>query len=196
MAGPMWTSAMLVQAEAVQKALGVTDEQKTKLADMAQAMRDQRPGQGGGQRNRQEMTDEEREQWQAQMAERREEMAQRRAEQEKQIAEILDAKQVERLKQIQLQASGAMALMNDDVATQLKVTDDQRDKLRAAMRELMQGGQGGPGAMAEMREKMTAKMMELLSDDQKAAYKKMAGEPFDVSQLRMRGQGGGQRGGN
>lgn len=186
MGGPMWSLAMLAQAEAIQKEIAVTDEQKSKLADMAQAMR----GQGGGQRNPQDMTDEERQQW-------REEMAQRRAEQDKKIAEVLDAKQVARLKQIQIQASGAMVVMNEEVAAELKITEEQQGRLREAMQELFQSGQGGgPNAFAEMREKGMAKLMEILTDDQKAVYKKMAGEPFDMSQLRMPGRGGGQRRGN
>ena len=49
------------------------------------------------------MTDEERQKF-------TEEMAKRAAEQEKKIGEILDEKQVARLKQIRLQASGAMAV--------------------------------------------------------------------------------------
>jgi hypothetical protein len=186
MGGGMWSLAMLAQAEAIQKEIAVTDEQKSKLGEMAQAMR----GQGGGQRNFQDMTDEERQKM-------REEMAQRRAEQDKKIASILDAKQVERLKQIQVQASGAAVVMNEEAATELKITDEQRTKVGDALRELRQSGQGGgPGAFAEMREKGLAKLMEILTDDQKAAYKKMAGEPFDMSQLPMPGRGGGQRRGN
>ncbi|MCU0961183.1 MAG: hypothetical protein MUF48_13870 [Pirellulaceae bacterium] len=178
--------AMLAQVEAIQKEIAVTDEQKSKLQEMAQAMR----GQGGGQRNPQEMTDEERQQW-------REEMTKRRAEQDKKIAGILDAKQVERLKQIQIQASGAAVAMNEEMAAELKITEEQQTKVREGLRDLWQSAQGGgPGAFAEMREKGLAILMEVLTDDQKAVYKKMAGEPFDLSQLPMPGRGGGQRRGN
>jgi hypothetical protein len=108
---------------------------------------------------------------------------------------VLDAEQVERLKQIQFQAAGAMALMVEEVSEKLKITDDQQQEMRSAMRDLFQPGGGGD--RAQMMEKMTAKMMEILTDDQKAAYKKMAGEPFDVSQLPMPGIGGQRRrGGN
>ncbi len=186
MVGGMTPLAMLAQVEAIQKEIAVTDEQKSKLQEMAQAMR----GQGGGQRNPQEMTDEERQQW-------REEMTKRRAEQDKKIAGILDAKQVERLKQIQIQASGAAVAMNEEMAAELKITEEQQTKVREGLRDLWQSAQGGgPGAFAEMREKGLAILMEVLTDDQKAVYKKMAGEPFDLSQLPMPGRGGGQRRGN
>ena len=45
-----------------------------------------------------------------------------------------------------------------------------------------------------MAEKMNAKVMEILTDEQKAKYKEMLGEPFDVSQIQM-GFGGGAGGG-
>ena len=179
-------SAMLLRQEAVQKELGVSAEQLTKLKDVLEAG----PGQGGGGRNFQDMTDEERQKL-------RDEMVKRTAEQDKKIGEVLDAKQAARLKQIRLQVSGAMAFMNEDVAKELKITEEQTGKMRDAMQALRDSAQGGGGAggFAAMREKMNAKVMEILTDDQKAEYKKMLGEPFDISQLQMGGPGGGRRGG-
>lgn len=181
-------SGMMLRQEAVQKELGVTAEQLTKLKDMLEAGR----AAGGGQRNPQDMTAEERQKM-------RDEMVKRTAEMEKKIAEVLDAKQVARLKQIRLQVSGAMALMNEDVAKELKITEEQTGKMRDAMREMRDAGQGGGGdqaARAEMREKMNAKVLEILTDDQKAQHKKMLGDAFDVSKLQMGGPGGGRRSGN
>ncbi|MHB8972830.1 MAG: hypothetical protein ACYC3X_18030 [Pirellulaceae bacterium] len=184
-------SSMLLRQEAVQKELKVTDDQLTKLKDMLEAGR----GGGGGQRNPQDMTDEERQKM-------RDEMVQRNAEMEKKIGEVLDAKQVARLKQIRLQVSGPMAFMNDDVAKELKITDEQSGKMRDAMQAMRDAGQGGGGgqeARAEMRKNLTAKVMEILTDAQKAQYKEMLGAAFDVSTLRMGGPGGpggGRRGGN
>ncbi len=181
-------SAMLLRQEAVQKEIGISAEQLTKLKDVLEAG----PGPGGGGRNFQDMTDEERQKL-------RDEMVKRTAEQDKMIAEVLDAKQAARLKQIRLQVSGAMAFMNEDVVKELKITEEQTGKMRDAMQALRDAGQGGggggPGGFAEMREKMNAKMMEILTDEQKTQYKAMLGEPFDMSQLRMGGPGGGRRGG-
>ncbi len=90
-----------------------------------------------------------------------------------------------------------MAFMNEDVAKELKITEEQTGKMRDAMQDLRDSAQGGGGAggFAAMREKMNAKVMEILTDDQKAEYKEMLGEPFDISQLQMGGPGGGRRGG-
>ena len=177
-------SAMLLRAEAVQKELGVTAEQLTKLKDVLEAGR----GAGGGQRNFQDMSEEER-------TKAREERAKQVAEQDKKIGEILKPEQVARLKQLRLQASGAMAFTNEELAKELKITKEQTDKIEKVMQEMrdaMQGGGGGAGGFAEMREKMNAKVMEILTAEQKTEYKKMLGKPFDLSQLRM----GGPRGGN
>ena len=175
-------SAMLLRAEAVQKELGVTAEQLTKLKGVLEAG----PGAGGGQRN-QNATEEER-------TKAREERAKQVAEQDKKIGEILKPEQVARLKQLRLQASGAMAFTNEELVKELKITKEQTDKIEAAMQALRgsaQGG-GGAGAFAEMREKMNAKVMEILTAEQKTKYKELLGKPFDLSQLRM----GGPRGGN
>jgi hypothetical protein len=186
--GGRWiTSVRLLRQEAVQKELGVSAEQLAKLKDVLEAG----PGPGGGGRNFQDMTDEEQQKL-------RDEMVKRTAEQDKKIGEVLDAKQAARLKQIRLQVSGAMALMNEDVAKELKITEEQTGKMRDAMQALRDSAQGGGGAggFAAMREKMNAKVMEILTDAQKAQYKEMQGAAFDVSKLRMGGPGGERRGGN
>lgn len=195
MGGMMMGSGMLLRQEAVQKELSLTDEQKTKLKEAVPEGRG--PGGGGG-ANFRDMSEEER-------AKAMEERAKQAAETEKKIAGILDEKQNARLKQIRLQITGARAIMNEEVAKELGITEEQTTKIREAMtalREEMQGGGGGgPGAFAEMAEKMNAKLMEQLTDEQKAKYKEMLGEPFDVSQIQMGfgggpgGGGGGRRGG-
>lgn len=184
--------AALAQNEAVQKELGVTDDQKSKLREAAEAGRRPRAGQGGGQRDFQNMSNEDRQRL-------REEANQRRAEQDKKIADILDAKQLARLKQIQVQAAGAGVLMNEEVAAKLNVTDEQRQKVTEGLRALRPQGQpgggqgGGPAAFAQMRERSLAVLMDVLTDDQKATLKELAGEPFDLSQLRPQQRPGQQR---
>lgn len=178
-------SAMLLRAEAVQKELNLTEEQVTKLEESLAPPRNQ----GGQRRSFQDMTAEEREK-------AMEEFAARTAEQEKKIAEVLDEKQVARLKQIRLQASGVMAIVGDELAKELSITEEQTGKIRAAMRELRESMRdAGPAAFGEMGEKMNAKVMEILTEDQKAKYKEMLGEPFDLSQLRRRAPGAQRRGG-
>ena len=179
--GGMMSQASLLRQEAVQADLGLAADLKKKIAA---ELPERAPGGGGGGGNPRDMTDEQRQKW----------MEERRAsnkEDDKKIAGLLDAKQLERLKQIRIQALGAGALMDDTLAKELSITDDQVAKFQSAMQEMRQGGGGGnPG---EMRAKMTAKAMEILSADQKAKLEALKGPAFDVSKLQMRGPGGGGR---
>ena len=178
--GGMMSHASLLRQEAVQADLGLAADLKKKIAA---ELPERAPGGGGG-GNPRDMTDEQRQKW---MEERRA----RNAEDDKKIAGLLDAKQLERLKQIRVQALGAGALMDETLTKELSITDDQVAKFQSAMQEMRQGGGGGnPG---EMRAKMTSKAMEILSADQKAKLEALKGPAFDVSKLQMRGPGGGGR---
>lgn len=190
-------SAMLVGQEAVQKELGVTDAQKEKLAKVREeAMAGFAGGGFGGGQN---LSDEER-------AKRRTEMEERAKKTEESIKSILDEKQQARLNELVIQQAGAMALNRPDVSEKLKLTDDQKSKLR----ELAQN-QGGPGrggfnpnatqeerqkAMEEARarrEKATADAMAVLTPEQKKTFEEMQGKKFEFPAFG--GFGGGGRGG-
>jgi hypothetical protein len=107
-----------------------------------------------------------------------------------------------RLKQIELQANlrnrGPGALTYADVAAELKLSEDQKKKLDEMqtdfdrrLRELFTGGGGGnQEALAKLREERTAKTMEVLTADQKAALEKLKGAEFDVAQFGFTGRGG------
>jgi len=179
----MMSHASLLRQEAVQADLGLSADLKTKIAA---ELPERAPGGGGGGGNPRDMTDEQRQKW---MEERRA----RNAEDDKKIAGLLDAKQLARLKQIRVQALGAGALMDETLAKELSITEDQVAKFQSAMQEMRQGGAGGGGNPGEMRAKMTAKAMEILSADQKAKLEALKGPAFDVSKLQMRGPGGGGR---
>jgi hypothetical protein len=176
MGGGMSHAALLRQ-EAVQADLGIPADLKAKITS---ELPERGPGGGGG-----NLTDEQRQKW---MEERRA----RIAEEDKKIAGLLSPEQLARLKQIRVQALGAGILMDETLAKELSITDDQISKLQSAMRDMRQGG-GGGGNPGEMRAKMTAKAMEILSTDQKAKLEALKGPSFDVSKLQMRGPGGGGR---
>jgi Spy/CpxP family protein refolding chaperone len=132
------------------------------------------------------------------------------AEAYKQLGDVLKEDQVKRLKQIDLQVAGLGAFSRAEVATALKITDEQKDKLRdvqtalgAEMRDLMEeygfGRPGGGGGgfpkldrdkLAEMQKKQAAiakeamgKVTAMLTDDQKTAWKELVGEPIDVAKV-------------
>src|SRR5262245_18589339 len=116
---------------------------------------------------------------------------------------IISADQYKRLAQIQLQSNlrniGPGALTTGETAAELKLTDDQKQRLNALgaefaqrQRDLFTGGGFDQAAMAKLRDERTAKTMELLSAEQKETLNNLKGSEFDVSQL---GFGfGGRRG--
>jgi hypothetical protein len=129
------------------------------------------------------------------------------------LTELLKPEQSKRLKQITVQAAGTMALRNEDVAKSLKLSDDQKkeiDKITDESAQNMrrgfgQGGQEGgdvdfQARMEQMRkanEERDAKLLAVLSEEQRKQLDELKGKPFDVAALRPRGFGGpgGGRGG-
>jgi hypothetical protein len=113
----------------------------------------------------------------------------RLAELDKKIKTILSTAQFNRYKQIQLQADGPRAFGRPEVAKQLNLSAAQQEKIRSlqgggpgSMR-LTPGERPDPSKMRENREQMLATILEILTDAQRATYKKMAGEPFDLGRL-------------
>jgi hypothetical protein len=117
------------------------------------------------------------------------------------VKALLSADQLKRLQQIRFQAAwqtqGPPALLMPEAASELKLSDEQRQKLNALtmeyaqkQRELFTGG-FDPAAAAKMREERTAKATELLTAEQKEKLKSLEGSPFDIAQL---GGMGGRRG--
>jgi Spy/CpxP family protein refolding chaperone len=107
------------------------------------------------------------------------------------LAEILKPEQVKRFKQIEWQQGGANALANAEVAEALKLTDEQKTKVKDLLadhskqqRELFQAAQGDrEGA----REKMIAltketkeKGLALLTAEQKTSFDTLLGSPYEV----------------
>jgi Spy/CpxP family protein refolding chaperone len=180
---------MLTMPE-VQTELKLTDEQKTKVTDLAAKLREQRQSQF------QELRD-------LAPDERQKRMADWRAEEDKQLGDILNADQMKRYHQLQLQQQGLSAAVTDKtVADELKLTDEQKTKIQAivddqrnAMRELFQGGGGGADRQAmmqkmqELRKQSDEKIAAVLTDDQKGKWKEMTGAPFTFPAPRLGNRG-------
>jgi hypothetical protein len=120
------------------------------------------------------------------------------------VKALVSADQYKRLQQIQLQAAlrnqGPPALTAPEVASELKLTDDQKKKLEdlnteflQKQRDLFGGGGGGQEAFAKLRDERTSKTMDVLTAEQKTKLETLKGSAFDVSQI---GFGGGRRGKN
>jgi Spy/CpxP family protein refolding chaperone len=104
-------------------------------------------------------------------------------------AEFLKPDQVKRLKQITLQHLGFRAFGNPEVARELSLTEKQKgkvkeildDRLNQATEILKRGEAFSEESRKKVRELLSAeteKIMNLLTADQKAKWKEMAGEPF------------------
>ena len=192
--GPMGFggAAFLINMEAVQKELAVTDAQKEKLTKLQEEARG--AFRGGG--NPQDLSDEER-------AKRRAEGEERAKKNEESLKAILDEKQYARLNELVIQQAGAMALSRPDVAEKLKLTDEQKTKLRELAQNQGGGGRGGfnPNATQEerqkameefraRREKLNTDAMAVLTAEQKKTFEDMQGKKFEFPAF-----GGGRPGG-
>jgi hypothetical protein len=111
-----------------------------------------------------DLRDLEPEERQKKMGDLREKMESQRKETNKAIEGVLLDHQVKRLKEIFIQIRGEQALRDPEVQESLGLSQDQKNKIRS--------------------------ILEILNDDQKAAFEKMKGDKFDVSTIRMGGPGG------
>ncbi|MFO0960650.1 MAG: hypothetical protein U0800_24980 [Isosphaeraceae bacterium] len=175
MGGPL----NLLTNSGVQKELKLTDEQVSK-AEAAQAeQREQNRERMQGLQN-------------ASPEERRESMAKVQASALKAAEGILKPEQLKRFEQIRIQSLGVAAFNDEKVVKALKINDDQKEKFRgiqqASMEEMrgqfQPGGGGDPQAamakMQEMRKSSFDKAVAVLSSEQKAAWKELTGDPFEV----------------
>ncbi len=94
--------------------------------------------------------------------------------------------QASRLNQISLQRQGAQALLNPEVVEQLSITDEQAERIRAVQKEIqdyMRKWNTGdrPPEVGETLNSSTQRILAVLTDEQRAAWDSMKGEPFTGS---------------
>jgi Spy/CpxP family protein refolding chaperone len=180
------TVSLLTQ-KSVQDELKLSDDQVKKISELAATRRG--TGRGG-----QNLSQEERQK-------RQEE---RSKANEKALAEILKPDQLKRAKQISWQQQSAQAVSDPEFATALKLTDEQKDKIKTIQADARQeGGQalqrGGNQDEARkrreaLRKETQERMMSVLTADQKAKWKELMGEPFKGEITRPGGRGGNRAG--
>jgi len=107
------------------------------------------------------------------------------------IKDVIKPEQLTRLDQIVNQQAGIQAFSEPNIQEKLKLTDDQKSKVRDItqdtndrMREMFQAANGD---FASVRDKMTTlrkesldKVLAVLTADQKTTWKVLTGEPFEV----------------
>jgi Spy/CpxP family protein refolding chaperone len=189
--------SFLLSIEPIQKELTLTEEQKTKVGDMAQE-------------NRDAMQDI----FQMAPEERTKKLQERATANRKKIADLLQKPQMERLDEISLQmamqnggAQLATLLMRSDVAEKVNLAADQKKKLEdlvadntKKMQEIRDNNQGDFQGMREAMTKLQTeqkdKITAALTSEQKDKLEKLQGKKFDLTSIQMGRGFGGKKGGN
>lgn len=179
------TPVRLLTLKEVQNALQLTEEQKNKLADINQKLRDDmRAAMDNGSS--------------------REEVQKLMGETTAKVNEVLDEGQQKRLLGIFVQVNGANAVLDPGVSKELNVTDDQKKQLEEirqknmeAVRELFRGArdqEGGREAVREkadkLREEESKAMLAVLTSPQQEQLEALKGEKVDIDLSQLRGPGG------
>lgn len=194
--------------EAVQKELGLKQEQIAKVKELVAEVHEEWTQQiqaaGLDSRGQQDLSREDRQKRMAEMQPKWAVISKNVNDKFRtKLAEILDKPQQVRLHQIAIQVAGSQAFQDADVAQDLGLTKGQQDQLVAVGREYSgkiaqlrsQRGHGDPVAsfakMNELRQEQLAKSTEVLTKAQQEKFAKMTGKPFDVAQIhQLRGRRG------
>jgi len=111
------------------------------------------------------------------------------------IKETLNADQSKRLKQIQRQSMGPNAFTNEEVAKELKLTDEQKEGIKKVVEDLgsqskeafsgidFQDQEARTAAFKKIqgfRTEATDKITKMLTADQKKVWKDLTGDKFEV----------------
>jgi Spy/CpxP family protein refolding chaperone len=201
------SGAMLLMMQEVQKELKITDEQKAKLEALGKEVGEK--FRASFDRNAfqdfQNLSNEEREK---RIAEMRKKMEGVTKEVDEKLTKILDAKQIERLKQLQLQREGAMALTRPEVVKKLGLSEEQQAKIKKIQEDARpkdrprfdpnQSDEERQAAFKKMREKFEQAQKDclaVLSDEQMLDWTEMCGKEFKFPERQFGGNRRGPRGG-
>lgn len=190
----------LMRSEQIQTELKITEPQKEKIQEAVEAMGEQMRGLMAGLR---ELSSQERE---GRFTEIRRERAKLNKVATKAIEAALSEDQVRRLDQIVLQVRGVRALVGDDLASKLEMSDQQRETIRKIfveqeknVRELFQSASNLPreerlqlvAKMREMQAGIESRTLEVLTHQQQTAFDKLKGAKFALDRRSLFGGFGG-----
>jgi Spy/CpxP family protein refolding chaperone len=164
----------LAQLKDVQEELKLTDEQKEEVAKLNDKLNEDR---------RELFQSGDREQF-------REKWTKINSDASDAFEKLLDDDQAARAQEIYVQVNGPAVLADEKVAGKLELSDEQKEALRdvmAASRETFMGAglrdMDREAAAAKIDELMASrdeKLLEVLTDDQRAQFEKMQGEAIEV----------------
>lgn len=171
----------LLRRADVQDDLQLSADQKSKIADLNKAMREEmaaaQPPAGDSSTDKSAV--------QAKSAEIR-------SKYEAQLEAVLTPDQAKRLKEIGIQINGNGIVRNADVAREIGLTDEQAQQIKAldekrsadtrAIQAKVKAGEmdraAGSAARKKIRTDADAELAKILTDEQKAKIKAMGGKPF------------------
>jgi hypothetical protein len=190
--GGLIDSQRLLSVEKVQKDLGLDKDGAKKAQDALQKVYDDTKDEQAKLRRDSNASDEEKAAARKKINEA----------QDKALKDTLSEKQMKRLKQIERQITGIAIFQQEDVQKSLKLTDEQKGKIKEINTDLqkeMEGLRTGgfkPDNIAKswtMRKDAMDNAVKVLKDDQKKELKELTGEPLE---LKLEDFGGGRgRGG-
>jgi hypothetical protein len=190
------TAGMLINAEKVQKDLGLDADGVKKAQDALAKVREDNRDEYAKLRD-------------ASAEERTAILKKINEANEKALKGVLSEKQMKRLKQIELQQQGTALFNNEDVQKALKLDDKQKDQLKEINKDLdkeLAALRPEPGTkpdfskiqenmkkMQDLRKDAMTNATKVLNDDQKKQLKEMTGEHLELSMQDLfggRGRGG------
>lgn len=169
----------LIQRDSTQEELKLNEEQERKIEELSERLSEKRRELFSGMRDAEP---EDREQLFEKM---RTQGAELQKEAELELKQMLTEEQVARLQQLTLHSSGIRSLENDEIASQLKLTEDQRTKIKELIetenesRRDRRGRRGG-GSRAdreEQRAEFEKNVTALLTEEQQQQWQEMLGPP-------------------
>jgi RNA polymerase sigma factor (sigma-70 family) len=96
------------------------------------------------------------------------------------LPEILSEEQHGRLRQLELQLAGLGAFIDPEVEKLLALDEDQRAKIQALAREpQLVGAPGTVAGVDVFQTRKVPRVLEILREDQKQAWKKLCGRPLE-----------------
>ena len=166
---------LLLAEPQVQEDLKITSEQKTKLKEVVDKLKQ---GWAENKDKIEKMTPEERGKLAKETSKKTNDA----------IVGILDENQVKRLKQLDLQDRGPLALFDPDVRKALDVTDDQITQVKALVKETLPELEkahkmGDRTKMGELVKSARENFQKLFTKEQKAKWTEMIGEPLQWKQV-------------
>ena len=172
--GPV-SMTQLATVDKVQQALKLKDEQKSKIETINKESRDEmRKAYQDGNVD----------------PEKRQKMMEATSAK---LKEVLDGGQQKRLMGIFIQVNGMASIMDPAVAKELKITDEQKTKLREEMRGMREGR--GENVSPEDRKAKAEKMVKsVLTDEQQKKLEELKGEKVDIDMSKLRPGGREGRG--